>query len=89
MNHCTGGDGVFAFDYLRYLEAWVEQGRAPDVMIGAHVSGLQKYEDMMLKYPLDPSTPIAFTRPVYPYPLHAKYKGTGDPNNAANFGAVE
>jgi hypothetical protein len=37
MNHCTGGDGVFAFDYLRYLEAWAEHGQAPDVMIGAHI----------------------------------------------------
>jgi len=42
-----------------------------------------------LKTPLDPATPVAFTRPVYPYPLHAKYKGTGDPNDAANFAPVE
>jgi hypothetical protein len=89
MNHCTSGDGVFAFDYLSYLEAWVEHRRAPDVMIGAHVSGLQKDADILLKYPLDPSTPIGFTRPIYPYPLYGKYKGSGDPNNAANFRAVE
>lgn len=24
MDHCTGGDGPFAVDYLSYLEAWVE-----------------------------------------------------------------
>ena len=34
MNHCGGGDGVSTFDYLSYLEAWVERGEAPDVMIG-------------------------------------------------------
>ena len=83
MNHCTGGDGVFAFDYLQYMEAWVEQGRAPDVMIGAHVTGLTPSGGWTLKYPLDPGAPVAFTRPVYPYPLHAKYKGVGDPNDAA------
>ncbi len=86
MNHCGGGDGVSVFDYLSYLEVWVEQGRAPDVMIGAHLRGKGPG---ILKMPLDPSIPVAFTRPVYPYPLHAKYKGTGDPNDAANFVPVE
>jgi feruloyl esterase len=81
MNHCGGGDGVSAFDYLSYLEAWVERGQAPDVMIGAHHRGSSRG-------PLDPAT-VTFTRPVYPYPLHAKYKGTGDPNDAANFLPVE
>jgi Tannase and feruloyl esterase len=88
MNHCSEGDGVFAFDYLSYLEAWVEEGRPPDVMIGAHVKDLPKYGSYGLKTPLDPSTPVSFTRPVYPYPLHAKYKGSGDPNKAENFRPV-
>ena len=77
MNHCTGGDGVFAFDYLGYLEAWVERGQAPDVMIGTHLPGPSQ------------APPKTFTRPVYPCPLHARYKGTGDPNDAANFVPVE
>jgi hypothetical protein len=89
MNHCTGGEGPFAIDYLSYLEAWVEHGKAPDMMIGAHVSGLKGYEGASLKMPLDPSTPVTFRRPVYPYPLHAKYKGTGDPNDAANYSPKE
>ncbi len=38
MNHCYGGIGAYAIDYLSYLEAWVEENRAPDVLIGAHVS---------------------------------------------------
>jgi feruloyl esterase len=33
---------------------------------------------------IDPAR-IAFSRPVYPYPLAARYKGSGDPNDAANF----
>ena len=90
MNHCSGGDGAFAVDYLSYLEAWVEHGEAPNMMIGAHVNG---YEDWVkayfeLKFPLDPKLPVTFTRPYYPYPFQARYKGSGDPNKAESFYAV-
>jgi feruloyl esterase len=34
---------------------------------------------------LDPSQGVKMTRPLCPYPKIAKYKGTGDTNNAANF----
>lgn len=85
MDHCTGGAGAFAIDYLSYLEAWVERGQAPDVMIGAHVEGATRAEDFRMRFPLDPATPVSFTRPVYPYPRIAKYKGSGDPDNAASF----
>lgn len=88
MNHCYGGDGAWAIDYLSYLEAWVEQGKAPDMMISAHPDGLKRDEGYVLKLPLDASIPIGFTRPVYPYPLHAKYKGRGDPNKAENFSSA-
>src|SRR5262249_15138392 len=88
MNHCSEGDGVYAFDYLGYLESWVERGRAPDVMVGAHVKNLPPYGSYGLTTPLDPTTPIQFTRPVYPYPLFAKYKGRGDSIAAENFTAA-
>jgi Tannase and feruloyl esterase len=88
MKHCTWGNGAFAIDSLSYLETWVERDKAPAVMVGAHVTDLDWVQAFFLKYPLDPDTPIAFTRPVYPYPLHAKYNGHGDPNSAANFGPV-
>ena len=85
MDHCSGGAGAFAIDYDGYLEAWVEKGQAPDRMIGAHVKGTNWLESNLLTFPLDPGTPVAFTRPMYPYPLRTKYKGSGDPNDAANF----
>lgn len=69
MGHCGGGAGALQIDYVSYLDNWVEKGEAPDVMVGAHHG------------PHD----IEFTRPVYPYPIQAKYKGTGDPNRAVNF----
>jgi|ERR1700728_2628449 len=88
MGHCTGEDGPFAVDYLTYMEQWVEQGKAPDVMVGAHVEGLTRAQDFMLKFPLDKSIRVTYTRPLYPYPLRYKYKGNGDPTDAGNFIAV-
>jgi feruloyl esterase len=85
MNHCTGGAGPFAIDYLTSLGAWVERGQAPDVLIGAHVRDTNWFQSMQLKFPLKPSMPVDFTRPVYPYPLEAKYKGGGNSDDAANF----
>jgi hypothetical protein len=68
------GEGAYVVDWLSYLEAWVEKGRAPDKVISSH--------------PLDPAT-IAFSRPVYPYPTAVKYLGHGDPRDAASFGPAE
>jgi feruloyl esterase len=81
MDHCFNGAGAFSIDYLSYLEAWVEKGQVPDKVIGSHADGLKWGND----YPWNPKIPVAFTRPIYPYPIRAKYKGRGDPNDAANF----
>jgi feruloyl esterase len=39
-------------------------------------------------FPLDGDIPVNFTRALYPYPMYAKYKGSGDPNDARSFAAV-
>jgi feruloyl esterase len=100
MNHCTLGEGAFAVDWLGYLEAWVEDGHAPERIIGSHV----KLEDVMdrvdhgdkdawqmlehrLEFPLDPAT-VEFSRPIYPYPTQVKYLGHGDLSDAASFGPL-
>ena len=36
MNHCWGGNGAFAIDYIRAMEDWVERGQAPDTLRAAH-----------------------------------------------------
>lgn len=41
----------------------------------------------ILQFPLKPSVPVTFSRPMYPYPLHASYAG-GDPNAAESFRPV-
>jgi len=89
VNHCTGGDGAFAIDYLSYLEAWVERGQPPDMMTGAHIpdsyfAGRGAYAVHALTFPLDPAVPVNFTRPVFPYPNRALYRG-GPVTEASSF----
>ncbi|SLK08748.1 tannase/feruloyl esterase family alpha/beta hydrolase [Novosphingobium mathurense] len=80
--HCTGGPGANAVDFLAHLEAWVERGEAPDMMIAGHVEGDSQGDFITL--PHDRSR-VKFTRPLYPYPLQARYKGRGDPNDYRSF----
>ncbi|OLE87446.1 MAG: hypothetical protein AUG07_00880 [Acidobacteria bacterium 13_1_20CM_2_60_10] len=74
MNHCFGGDGPFVFDTFTVLEQWVEKGKAPDQIIAAHFAGGG----------VSSAKPDR-TRPLCPYPLVAKYKGSGSTDDAANF----
>lgn len=98
MGHCAGGDGANDFDYLRYLEDWVENGHAPDKMVGTHVDldkffqtyandsnvDQEKVEAALRAFMHDPAN-RTFSRPVYLYPAYPKYKGVGDPTKAENF----
>ena len=54
----------------------------PKAELHLHLEGSVEPETL---HELDPSTPVSFTRPVYPYPFYPKYIGTGDPNDAKNF----
>jgi feruloyl esterase len=69
MAHCGGGDGPNIFDMVNALEQWVEQGKAPDIVVASHLS----------------NGTVDRTRPLCPYPEVAKYKGTGSTDEAANF----
>ena len=60
-------------DALTALEQWVEHGKAPEKIIAT-------------KYVSDnPANGIAMQRPLCPYPQVARWKGTGDTNDATNF----
>jgi feruloyl esterase len=87
MGHCGGGPGPNAFgqggpanpddpehNIYRALEQWVEQGVAPERLTAT------KYNDDR-----NPALGIKMTRPLCAYPGTAKYKGSGDPNDAINF----
>ena len=58
---------------IKALEAWVERGKAPAQIIAT-------------KYTNDnPTQPALFSRPLCPYPAVAKWNGTGDVSDAANW----
>ncbi|MBS1828004.1 MAG: tannase/feruloyl esterase family alpha/beta hydrolase [Acidobacteria bacterium] len=67
--HCGGGPGAGTFDPLLEVMAWVEQNKTPDRITAARI--------------IDGKT--TRTRPLCPYPQIAKYKGAGNPDDAANF----
>jgi len=85
LQHCGGGPGANFFgqggtgakdpqhNMELALEQWVEKGIAPSTIIAT------KFVDD------DASKGVKFARPLCPYPQEAKYKGTGDTNDAANF----
>ncbi len=86
MEHCGGGAGPNAFgqggtpDGDRFhsidaaLEAWVEQGTAPDRLIAT------KY-----KTGADKQSGALRTHPLCAWPQTAKYNGSGSTDDAANF----
>jgi Tannase and feruloyl esterase len=69
MGHCRGGEGPNAFDAVAALEQWVEQKKAPDQIVASHLT----------------NGAVDRTRPLCPYPQVARYSGSGNPDDAANF----
>jgi feruloyl esterase len=87
VGHCFGGEGADNVDYLTALEDWVETGRAPEVLIASKMKPPAQKGDftyLTKDFPPDPAE-VIYTRPLYPYPLQARYKGRGDPDKAENF----
>ncbi len=85
MQHCGDGPGADSFGQVgnltfddpthsvdAALKQWVEKGAAPATIIASKFAGEDKTHPKM-------------TRPLCVYPQAAKYKGSGDPNDAANF----
>jgi Tannase and feruloyl esterase len=89
MMHCNSGPGASniggvgmqlppardaAHDLVTALERWVEQGTPPEQFIGT------KFTDAEAT-----TRTVKFTRPICLYPGVPRYKGRGDPNDAASF----
>ena len=72
MNHCRGGPATDHFDMLPQLVNWVENGIAPESVIAK--SNNPAYFNVDSR-----------SRPLCPYPLQTRYRGSGSINEASNF----
>jgi Tannase and feruloyl esterase len=82
MSHCSGGPAADQFDALTPLVQWVEQGNPPDFIL-AGVRGEGSVGGVNTELPKDWSAKR--TRLLCAYPAVARYKGTGNIEEAANF----
>ena len=78
MDHCAGGAGPSHFNMTTALTDWVERGKAPEMILAAHLPD----------EPTGPHGPDR-TRPLCAYPRVAKYKGTGSTDEAASFACTK
>ncbi len=88
MEHCTGGPGPNVLGQLSLpgasgegsgaldlLQMWVENGKAPGIVLAAKIAGTKE-------------APVRTVRPLCPWPQAAKYDGTGDPKAPGSFACV-
>ncbi|HLF09854.1 MAG TPA: tannase/feruloyl esterase family alpha/beta hydrolase [Gammaproteobacteria bacterium] len=69
MGHCRGGIGPDRADFLGAMEAWVEDGVAPDRITAERIREGR----------------VDMTRPLCAYPQVAVWDGRGDPDHAESF----
>jgi feruloyl esterase len=69
VHHGGGGLGLTEFDAATALENWVEKGQAPERLIAFRSA----------------NGVVERSRPVFPYPVLARYSGKGDPKQADSF----
>ncbi len=82
MNHCSGGPAADQFDLLSPLVQWVEHGVPPQA-VPASVRGAGNPGGVNAELPGDWSP--RRTRPLCAAPTFARYKGTGDVEDASSF----
>ena len=70
MGHCGGGEGPSVFDKMELIEAWVEEGEAPDQVLATKFG---------------PEGEVETRRPLCAYPARAVYDGNGDPKREDSF----
>jgi feruloyl esterase len=73
MGHCYGGSGCDVFDKLSEIDRWIQSGTAPDKIVASKVQDGR----------------VVRTHPLCAYPAVAKYKRTGDLNEAGSFECVK
>ena len=66
VHHSGGGPGFTEFDAFTALEDWLEKGQAPEKLIACRSA----------------NGVVERCRPVFPYPVLARYSGKGNPKQA-------
>lgn len=79
------GGGAETVDYLSYLEAWVERGEAPDVLLAEKMNRLARFAGPVTYAEFLTPDNVELSRPVWPYPVQARYSARGDPKRAENW----
>lgn len=82
MGHCSGGPSTDQFDMLHALVDWVEFGIAPEAVI-ARSRGVGNPGGANSEIPASWSP--GRTRPLCAFPMVARYKGSGNIEDAENF----
>jgi feruloyl esterase len=81
--HCgMSGVGPSNFDAMGALEAWVEQGKAPEALLARQ---LDPAKNNLMMGKVDWSIPPLRTMPLCTFPEMAHYKGVGAVKDAANW----
>jgi feruloyl esterase len=92
LYHCYWGFGPDQFDVLTPIVRWVEQGTAPARIIATQAtkatSSWTQAASESNPYLPSPVGKVVRTRPVFPYPMQARYRGDGNPDSAASFVGV-
>jgi len=70
VDHGFHGAGLTPTGQMEAIVRWVEEGQAPDQLIAER---------------RDSSGKVIRTRPLFPFPQVAKYKGSGSTDEAENF----
>ena len=76
MLHCGGGPGPNMLATMPAITKWVEQHKAPDMLIATKYRGD------------DPAQPVQRVRPLCAYPARPAWNGHGDSNNPADYRCV-
>ena len=70
VDHSVGGPGPAPIRLAETIVSWVEEDKAPGMLHGEQ---------------RDPSGKVIRTRPLFPYPHAAKYRGRGSKDDAASY----
>jgi feruloyl esterase len=97
VGHCGGAEGPSQVDVFTPLMAWVETHQEPKMLVAGKVQAAANPRGAFggpgagaAPNPVAPPAQATdYTRPIYPWPMVAKYSGKGDAKDAASYVPVK